>query len=131
MTEREKARRIILELFGPLSDVDRATLWGRKSETRARVGELRGHHNLPDPPPIEQDTSLKHAAENRIRGLRRVARGKKRMAQSTKPRTVRGSKPKAAPKDSQPTNLQAFKDLWRDADSGTRAQFLEFAVGDL
>jgi hypothetical protein len=64
----------ITALVGPLYPEERSSLFGRRSAIRAVVSALGEDQYLPDPPPIEQDASLRYAAVDEERRARRIAR---------------------------------------------------------
>ena len=65
-TEAERIEQLTLRLVGPLTPRDRATLWGRKSATRAAASGLGGCLPLPAPPPIEEDVTLHYSEADEV-----------------------------------------------------------------
>ena len=70
MITPDEVTTLILETVGPLSDEEAARLFGRKSRIRAAARDLGVDQHLPEPPPFEQDESLRYAAKDAVRRLR-------------------------------------------------------------
>ena len=75
MITPDEAKALVLELFGPPSDEEAATLWGRTSSSRAVAHAQGGGRCLPDLPPVELDVSLRYDEECAVHQIRtRAAR---------------------------------------------------------